>query len=908
MKSIDTKGTVMHKKVTIGVLWTLLCGVIFARETMSVVNEKGYSVEHDRINDTIKLTTWARQTRVPICDGVEMTPKKEVYFSQTEYIFPNIKVSTNGQSSIIGAEWPRSGNDPSVCLPGWVDDIRYPELPQMDKHQSTFSEQSIKIPSMVVNRVPLVIEKPKANIQFALQAHPAGTSPMRSHSARGPGAYCCVSLGYAPYSSKTVAQMEQEYIAERQYRCYCLFWYNMTPIEKYHFLRSYYSTFVFELLRRDLTDRAIWELWAEYKAKRWKNWNNEKAVYEKTIRDTLDQRNKQKQDQIERELRALEQKEFEKGLLGIAQKKQEEAAAEQKRQQKELEKAAAEMAAKKEEQEQKEREQKRIEEERVAHEQNVVVAAAQRHYIINQHDQLAALLDYDDENDELAQSLQATQATHYLQVLQQHVLSADAEGLLRLLNLYDPAQQELLGTPLQHYLQGDIHELLNQAALYYDDSLYQHESVKDIAFCAVAATEANRLNSVVVTHTMTQIGWDMVAIQNLIVETCNAFMQGVTTSLQDSLNDPVKKISHVLCSTIMVTALVATLPETTTALAFVGTCTTLHRIMQGQLDSSSWSERCHALGEFCTDYVVNQKIMTGIVASCHYLQNCIPSASKAVRCATGGDARLIDRYMCDLEQMLDEQGNMIWHVVKSEPQKLPALQKQLQSRPSQRALPVLPAVSMYKSPDTFITQLQKIGYKVSVKRPDMRKDLEFFVAQANQMCRVPLDQSLVDYCKNIPIVINNQPLKLDINIEHIMNPDYKVLLDKSYTYYQTELSGGHLAGVVEKLEQLGYLEVDVSRIKNVDGCIERSVKDRLSGKTITKTSLPPEVTPQMIVQEIESAVKTLAAQRADLTKGWAKEISLDKCELKVVVEPIKDEITEKLIGLFVKTAYLKLKP
>jgi len=163
-----------------------------------------------------------------------------------------------------------------------------------------------------------------------------------------------------------------------------------------------------------------------------------------------------------------------------------------------------------------------------------------------------------------------------------------------------------------------------------------------------------------------------------------------------------------------------------------------------------------------------------------------------------------------------------------------------------------------------------------------------------QKINTKIDPAFLAECMNMKKLVGNDKFSICMDLEHIANCQYELIMDRSRTFYTINFKGGHLAGTLRKLEKEGVVSIK-SLIEFGGGCIEYQAEDIFSGQLFKHTEYPHHWNPQKIADEVKSVIKIAITDQTDLSKGqtFLKRISGD-FYLKIVADPNpKNHICQK---------------
>ena len=138
-----------------------------------------------------------------------------------------------------------------------------------------------------------------------------------------------------------------------------------------------------------------------------------------------------------------------------------------------------------------------------------------------------------------------------------------------------------------------------------------------------------------------------------------------------------------------------------------------------------------------------------------------------------------------------------------------------------------------------------------------------------QKINTKIDPAFLAECMNMKKLVGNDKFSICMDLEHIANCQYELIMDRSRTFYTINFKGGHLAGTLRKLEKEGVVSIK-SIIEFGGGCIEYQAEDIFSGQLFKHTEYPPHWNPQKIAQETERIFDHCVNEGISLSKSWSR--------------------------------------
>lgn len=294
-------------------------------------------------------------------------------------------------------------------------------------------------------------------------------------------------------------------------------------------------------------------------------------------------------------------------------------------------------------------------------------------------------------------------------------------------------------------------------------------------------------------------------------------------------------------------------------------------ILTDQFTKSTPPEKLEALTRFCTDWCVSGKIMHGVGATLGLVR----SQARNLRTLEAATQMLGEDQA--LHKVAAEIGEIEQTVAKYDG----VVQEKLAEKVADVAKNMPKSCKIWTLEKT-VAEWKQCGGKISQNNAVLKNNMEYWLQQFIKDTHITIEQAILDECKNIKQLVGNIEMQTCIDIEHIANPQLKLVLDKSGTYYQMQFDGGHLAGTARKLEQAGFIKIK-SYEKFANGCIEYQLQYPYSNASFIHTEFAPHWTVERIVQETKIAFTQLISEHAT-SPNFADTVKIiDSFDLRIVV-------------------------
>lgn len=503
------------------------------------------------------------------------------------------------------------------------------------------------------------------------------------------------------------------------------------------------------------------------------------------------------------------------------------------------------------------------------------------------------MMEYDQHSEQWQQRLVALQKTieqNYAQNWQEIFLSDQAQGYL-LAHSFNPEQyQTCYGTPLQQQLHTEICTTFESIAQKQRETSV-HSMLLDVATqCNDASFDCNDLEAIHLTIGLQELAKGCCILGEWAIDHGSAYMQAVKNGIVQSAHDFIKMAQHPL-ETIQNLGKVLWFICDTLYLADENACLNIPGQIEEQcrkrqdeifsvidglvasIHEATGPQRVEMATKFTADCVFQHKAIQAIGAFAGIARSTIKSTQFVTDIieyepAFASASDTVTQAISELEQAT---GKAITEEIASQ---------NISKCPT-------PKRSKIFTKEEIISKVQKQGGKISERDTELFHNAEYWTQQATRKAQTPIDSAVLEKYHNMKQLIGNSEIPMLMDVEHIINCKYQLILDKSKAFRTVELTGGHFAGTLRRLEQEKLVEIE-SFIKFDNGCIEYQAKDLFSGQIFTHTEFPPHWTVEKIAQETKMIFDYYVSEGINLSQGWSKsKSSSDLFKIKIVVDTEK---------------------
>ena len=167
------------------------------------------------------------------------------------------------------------------------------------------------------------------------------------------------------------------------------------------------------------------------------------------------------------------------------------------------------------------------------------------------------------------------------------------------------------------------------------------------------------------------------------------------------------------------------------------------------------------------------------------------------------------------------------------------------------------------------------------------------------------EAALLEEYVNMKQLVGNNEILMSMDLEHIVNCHYELIIDRSRSFYKIKFKGGHSSGTLRKLEQEGVVSIK-SHIEFGGGCIEYQAEDVFSGQLFKHTEYPPHWNAEKIARETKEISSAFLEKQSDLIKlrKAIKEFGSENFKLKIIIDPQPLELNGLPINIETKNVHI----
>ncbi|MFA5998753.1 MAG: hypothetical protein WC747_01910 [Candidatus Babeliales bacterium] len=526
---------------------------------------------------------------------------------------------------------------------------------------------------------------------------------------------------------------------------------------------------------------------------------------------------------------------------------------------------------------------------------------------------------------DLQEALDETIKQGYMPYDQQYNLTPQVADILAAHGIDPKDYLGVHGTALQQYLHGRTCDILSQAATLQAQLPYKSTLISTVVYAADAAHDANKNNEVLLASQLTDVAYLVGKLAQEITTAVMPYAQAVVSGLvKGVILDNIDMVVH-FDETIKGLGKALYYVSETLVLNdpdMVSECPEIYEPMRDKrnakvvavlktlgekIENSTGPERLEALVRFGSNIKSADKIIQAVGGACGIIR----SQAKGMRTLEGiaslaedqGIAREVMQAAEQLELVAQEK------VAKSLAGELMEAGKNggkvaSGSKGTQQSSVRCKILSLEDAFD----QLKKFGYKISKEKPDLLNNIDYYLKQACAKVNTKIESALLEECKKMQQIAGSAEMSVCMDLEHMVNVEYKLIKDGEGAFHTVKLTGGHLAGTMSKLEKEGLVAIE-SFLEFGNGCKEYKVKDLCTGGKFTHSEFPPHWTVEKIAQETKAACEE--AMRNGLLNPEVvrplKVMTHDGFELQIItnLEPLNHTCAaiENTINRHVVTAY-----
>ena len=485
----------------------------------------------------------------------------------------------------------------------------------------------------------------------------------------------------------------------------------------------------------------------------------------------------------------------------------------------------------------------------------------------------------------------------YVQFDQKFDLSPQVLGFLAAHGIDPQEFQNCFGTALQQQLHKEMCAILSQTALLQAEFAYQSDLVNSIVSCADAAHDANESGQIKIVESLNNLSFALLEYGQSIVTGTRLGLKGIAHSISnlDQTAESVGKAVYYVLESVVIGNYTGSndaciqFREQRKAEIIAGLQNLGHAI-----ENLTGPQKVQALTQFLVEWYGAENISKVIGGVCGIAEsaavkgaNCVKSeidVSKSVQAvvAIAGDSigsQKIGSDIAKIAQKMEQIGQE--KIVQNVAQELEIAMQKTNSSLSVRCK-ILTAAEV-------VTEIKKVGGKISA-RFDIPKNVALFnntkywLEQICTKINTKIENTLLEQYNKMTLIPGTK-MSLCIDLEHIINVEYKLIEDASRAYLTVQFTGGHLAGTMSKLAQEGLVKIK-SFVEFGGGCKEYLVEDLFTGREFTHTEFPPHWNIEKIAQKTKCLVENAMANGSltEQTKTAVKVMTNEGFNLKIVTD------------------------
>lgn len=641
--------------------------------------------------------------------------------------------------------------------------------------------------------LPVEKTKPIVASFHQKQAVPIRPLPTQKQSSK-----FYTDIRMAPHQATTFESMSnREIVAAIFYDRYCLTWYHMNSSQKYKMMGLNYKKFEQQLLSdKTLLDWSVWELWNEYKDTRLWNLGNQKGIHEESIRSALENREKDKNQEIEALFAKIAQQEkvkAEQELLQIYREKR-------------VKKGTF-----------------------IQIDYELLKRFSKDHEIICGE----FLQNYD-------QALETSQLQNYEQQDIHYELDNQTRGYLSYKNIDYKEFENFIGTNLQQAYHAQTCKIFKDAARLQSKIFHDSDLLTGACHIGVAAHEANKQERTAATGALCIIGSKLVKYTAESIEITQRYGLAVAEGVIESATDFFHMLANpfeTLCGIgKMIYFVLDTLALEETAADFshdpkivalaqqrrAEISNGLHLLVE-HVQNMDGPARVKAITKFGADFVIPGKI----TSACARLLGGV--------CVQARELRKIENVMSILwedlraEQAFEFAAQGAGKIVHEEGAFTEILTEFFEAENQLSKASQIP-----RSLKTIVNEIRNVHNGViPFDRIDLYEEVNLILKEIMAKINKPISKSVRQ--KYISRFIDNKNVQM--NWEHVTSCGFNLNKRNNKGFFEILLEINHESGVCALLQEAGIVKIKKME-KLPNGCCKYLLENSFNGKIFEKTEFP----------------------------------------------------------------------
>ncbi|MCX5923622.1 MAG: hypothetical protein NTU89_03610, partial [Candidatus Dependentiae bacterium] len=247
-----------------------------------------------------------------------------------------------------------------------------------------------------------------------------------------------------------------------------------------------------------------------------------------------------------------------------------------------------------------------------------------------------------------------------------------------------------------------------------------------------------------------------------------------------------------------------------------------------QMANSTGPERVEAITRFGADFVVPGKIIHAVGGIC----GAVRSQAKIMRTLEGAAFVLADELgFEEVSQELALATEQLEIVAQEN------IANNLAYELMEIEANINKPVSISRPAQAIVQDIRNLGGILPYSEVDLCIDLKHMFDHSFPKVNILIDQSTLRQFRQKVYVCEGSSMKVNLDIDHIINFESKLVRNNKLQAFEIQFKGGHLAGICNRLESTGMVKIiEANTLSN--GCLEYTLENSFNGAKFTKTEFP----------------------------------------------------------------------
>ncbi|MCX5923690.1 MAG: hypothetical protein NTU89_03950, partial [Candidatus Dependentiae bacterium] len=136
--------------------------------------------------------------------------------------------------------------------------------------------------------------------------------------------------------------------------------------------------------------------------------------------------------------------------------------------------------------------------------------------------------------------------------------------------------------------------------------------------------------------------------------------------------------------------------------------------------------------------------------------------------------------------------------------------------------------------EQVVAEVRELGGMIHFENVKLIEEVKEWIDLILHKINQPAGNLIFEKLGKIKTCYKGQPISVNVNLNHVLNCEYKIVKNAVNDCISIELQGGHMAGTCKALERAGVVKIKKVRMLS-SGCEQYILENIMTGKVYTKT-------------------------------------------------------------------------